>query len=143
VKLVRDISNLLKPGGLLLMTTPYLFHSLKGPGEDGPFVKEVEDGSHMRRGYTKVELVHMLEENGLWVEEVSYCTGFFSRQLVRFGRMMGSRAITFLLFPVKILANRLDRLIARKDPTAYFSICIIAQKAGLQNDRHGTAHAAL
>ena len=66
-KLMIDLANCLKPGGRLLLTTPY-FHYLAMTKEDnGPFNK-VEDGAHVIRGYSKQMLMELCEKAGLKVE---------------------------------------------------------------------------
>ena len=52
-KLLRDIASFLKPGGRLLLTTPYLLYRPITSGDKGPFSKK-EDGGHIRRSYPVV-----------------------------------------------------------------------------------------
>lgn len=51
-KLVRDLATLLKPGGILILTTPYKHHK----AYYGEALSSTEDGGHVRWGYTHDEL---------------------------------------------------------------------------------------
>jgi len=76
-KLVRDIAVCLKPGGRLLLTTPSLHYRPITAEDDGPF-STVEDGGHVRRGYTAAARKELCDHDGLVIEETSFCTGVIS-----------------------------------------------------------------
>lgn len=125
-KLMIDIANCLKPGGRLLMTTPYFHYIPMTKGDIGPF-SDVEDGGHVRRGYSKQMLIELCEQAGLKVEEISFCSGFFSqkttailRKLAHINHLVAWGTILFLrpLIPV------LDKFI----PSRGYSICMEAYK---------------
>ena len=80
-KLLTDIAACMKPGGRLLLTTPYLrlSHYPWGYGAVSP----VEDGGHVRRGYTPRMLEELCKHAGLLVEQISYCSGFLSQKITR------------------------------------------------------------
>ena len=56
-KLMVDIFNTLKPGGMLVFSSPYYFYKPISKSDKGPFSQE-EDGGHVRRGYTKSMSLH-------------------------------------------------------------------------------------
>lgn len=130
-KLVRDISNLLNVGGIVLLTTPYFFYDMGMESDAGPYKRGGEDGWHVRRGYTQVDLRYLAEKHGLLVEEISFCTGRFSMALCAVHSRLGERFfkhLSVLSIPLKVIVNRLDRLFWSRDPKDYLSICMIAQK---------------
>jgi SAM-dependent methyltransferase len=74
-KLLRDLAGLIRPGGRLLLTTPYRDH-VPVFGED---VTECEDGSHVRAGYTHEEMSGLLAEAGLRAVSHAYISGILSQ----------------------------------------------------------------
>ena len=76
-KLIDDITTCLKPGGKLLLTTPN-YHLIPLTDDDaGPFL-EIEDGRHVRRGYTSEMIKELCENANLELKEItfSFCPGF-------------------------------------------------------------------
>jgi 2-polyprenyl-3-methyl-5-hydroxy-6-metoxy-1,4-benzoquinol methylase len=129
-KLIVDIATCLKAGGRLLLTTPYYHYRPITPSEKGPF-SVIEDGGHVRRGYTKAMLAELCNHANLIVEETSYCTGFLSQKGIFLQRtlstlhpLLGWAAV----LPLRIFPPLLDRLIASVTKFPYFSICIEAYK---------------
>ena len=89
-RLARSLFECLRPGGRLLLTTPnFLNHSISSY-DLGPF-KKIEDGWHVRRGYTPSSLAEVVTSAGFIVEEISYCSGFFSQKVTGFLRLFGGR----------------------------------------------------
>ena len=80
-KLIVDIAGCLRPGGRLLLTTPYFHYRPITSGDKGPF-EPVENGGHVRRGYSKAALAELCGLANLVVEEISFCTGFVSQKCV-------------------------------------------------------------
>jgi SAM-dependent methyltransferase len=128
-KLLMDISRCLKPNGILLLTTPYLFYRPMNDGDDmGPF-SLIEDGRHVRRGYTRAGLSLLCAEAGFLIEEFGVCSGFFSQKITKLLRTIGPYALIWVLtFPLRILPLALDRLIAALTGWTDYSICLVAQK---------------
>lgn len=62
-KLMADILNCLKSGGLLLLTTPNYFYRPINTQDMGPLFL-IEDGRHVRRGYTPASLVDLCAQTG-------------------------------------------------------------------------------
>ena len=102
-KLVRDLSTLLKPGGKLLLTTPYKhYRHLFGETR----LSSTEDGGHVRWGYTHEEMRHLLKTHGLEVVREDYISGFISQQLtnlMRFLSRLNSNFGWLVVFPLRIV----------------------------------------
>ena len=129
-KLMRDIAGCLKPGGRLLLTTPYFHYRAITPNEDGPFSNE-EDGWHVRRGYTEETLRELCAQAGLEIDAISYCSGFLSqkityvmRVLTNYHPLLGWAAI----LPLRIFPPLLDNLVTGLLRWPFFSICLEAHK---------------
>jgi SAM-dependent methyltransferase len=124
--LVAHLSALLRPGGRLLLTTPYLHHH----PVYGEKVSETEDGGHVRFGYTHEELARLFAAAGLRVEEQGYLNGFFAQKvfslylrLVRVHPKLGW-LLTLPLRPLRVL----DPLVARASGYPYMSVTMIGVK---------------
>jgi SAM-dependent methyltransferase len=129
-KLMRDIAACLKPGGRLLLTTPYFHYRPMVDGDKGPF-STVEDGGHVRRGYTKAMLEELCEHAGLRVDEVSFCSGALSQLISGALRKLSLRFHLFawaLTFPLRPLPPLLDWLLTPLLRWPFFSICVEAYK---------------
>jgi SAM-dependent methyltransferase len=76
-KLLRDLARVTRPGGRLLLTTPYRDHV--------PFFDEVmsgrEDGHHVRWGYTHEEMGDLLAEAGFRVSSQAFISGVVSQRV--------------------------------------------------------------
>jgi 2-polyprenyl-3-methyl-5-hydroxy-6-metoxy-1,4-benzoquinol methylase len=130
-KLIFDIAACLKAGGRLLLTTPYYHYRSIGLGDMGPFL-EVEDGGHVRRGYTKAMLEELCHLANLRIEATSYCTGFLSQKTMFIQRVSSRVHPLFawaVIAPLRIIPPILDRLVADVTRWPYYSICIEACKA--------------
>lgn len=79
-KLMIDIARCLKPGGRLLLTTPYLHYRPISEMDKGPFEKE-EQGWHVRRGYTEAMLEELCAAADLVPEKITFCSGFLSQKI--------------------------------------------------------------
>jgi SAM-dependent methyltransferase len=130
-KLMKDMYNKLVPGGFILLTSPYYFFRAIFPGEDGPYSK-VEDGWHVRRGYTKEMLVELCESTGLKVEEISFCSGYFSQRVYYvfcfLARAIGLYPAWLLTLPLRIMPPLLDPLVRNVTSYPDYSICLLAYK---------------
>ncbi|MEK6826597.1 MAG: methyltransferase domain-containing protein [Nanoarchaeota archaeon] len=86
-KLVRNLSNLLKQGGQLLLTTPY---------KNCPFWKDavvpnVENGDHVRVGYDTQDLDTLFKEEGIKLVKEDYVSGYISQRLILIGQSLSRR----------------------------------------------------
>lgn len=131
VKLMKNLAACLKPGGRLLLTTPNFYFRSVGAGDHGPFKKEIEDGAHVRRGYSSAMLHELCDLSGLKCEEISYCSGFLSQKICTLENCLGK--INFWLgwlitLPLRIFPPLLDRPLAVALNWPYYSICMVAYK---------------
>ena len=129
-KLMRDLGSCLKPGGRLLLTTPYYYYRAITRSDEGPF-SEIEDGWHVRRGYTPAMLTELCKGAMLTLERVTFCTGLISQKvtgilriLSRMHKLLGWSAI----LPLRLLPPLFDRPVTHLANWPYFSICIEAYK---------------
>jgi 2-polyprenyl-3-methyl-5-hydroxy-6-metoxy-1,4-benzoquinol methylase len=129
-KLVQDMFHCLKPGGRLLLSTPYFLNIPISKSDTGPFQK-VEDGSHMRKGYTSNMLIELCSNAGLNVEEISYCSGYLSQRITGLYRILCSINPLFawaFILPFRILPPMFDKLINKIFKYPDYSICLVATK---------------
>ncbi|MBF0289931.1 MAG: methyltransferase domain-containing protein [SAR324 cluster bacterium] len=129
-KLIVDIAKCLMPGGRLLLTTPFYYYRAITPGDNGPFSK-VEDGGHVRRGYTEAMLQELCESAGLILEKTTFCSGFTSQKLCFFLRYFGRLHPIFawgLTLPFRLLPPIIDKVVSGLLQWPYFSICIEVYK---------------
>jgi SAM-dependent methyltransferase len=138
-KLMRDMSACLKAGGLLLLTSPYL-HFKPMVGDGGP-PSPVEDGGHVRVGYSPEMLRELCDYAGLEVRTIGYCSGFLSQKITSLQRLLQrihNLVGWTITLPLRVLPPLLDRFI---DYTGY-SITLIAQKPASGNPAGGGARPA-
>ena len=129
-KLLGDIAACLKPGGRLLLTTPHLLFRPISASDTGPYSR-VEDGGHVRRGYTPAMLRELCRQAGLEVERFSYCSGFLSQKLTWLARATFTIHHVLgwtLVLPLRIFPLLLDPLIYRLTRWPHFSIGMEAYK---------------
>lgn len=129
-KLLIDIAACLKPGGRLLLTTPNMLYRPISQGDKGPF-SSVEDGGHVRRGYTKVMLEELCAHAKLVPENISYCSGFLSQKITFIQRMLSKMHPLLgwgVILPFRIFPPFFDSFVTRFLDWPYFSICLEAIK---------------
>jgi len=125
-KLMNDLSACLKPGGWLILSAPNQLYRAIERSDDGPFSK-VEDGWHVRRGYTPAMLRELAELAGLEVEEIGYCSGFLSQKLTWILRRFGKLGWLMVL-PGRVLPPLFDGLVRKLTGYPDFSITMVAYK---------------
>jgi len=129
-KLMRDIARCLKPGGRLLLTTPNFDMRPLDPDHAGPF-PTIEDGGHVRKGYTPEGLKTLCQQAGLGVDAISYCTGFVSQSIIRLfivAKRIHPLLAWFAIHPFRIFPPLLDSWVTKKIHYPYYSICLEAHK---------------
>lgn len=122
-RLVKELGELLQPGGRLLITTPTHDHH--------PFFGETENtGGHVRWGYTHAELRALCEGAGLIVTHEDYISGVVSQKIAslmfRLSRINLIFAWTVVL-PLRLL-QILDRPLTRMTRYPYLSASVVAQR---------------
>lgn len=126
VKLLRDFFGVLRPGGKLFLTAPYK-HYRRLPGDH---ITSVEDGDHVRWGYTHDEIEKLLKQEEFEVLKKEYTTGFISQTLIRFDRILSkySHLLSWIiLFPFRVLVI-FDPLVTPLIKYPYLSVAIVARK---------------
>jgi len=129
-KLIKDIAACLKPGGRLLLTTPNYYYRPLSEMDNGPFSK-VEDGWHVRRGYTQVMLAELCEQANLMFERPSYCSGLLSQKIASLFRLISKLnpyAAAVAITPLRIFPPIFDRAVTSLAGWPYYSICVEAYK---------------
>lgn len=130
-KLMKDLAGCLKPGGILLLSTPYMFYREMSSRDRGPFSRE-EDGWHVRRGYTRSGLSELAIGAGLMVEETSFCSGILSQLVTRLyralQRILSTTPAWAVILPLRVIPPILDSVMTRLTGWPPYSICIVAQK---------------
>jgi 2-polyprenyl-3-methyl-5-hydroxy-6-metoxy-1,4-benzoquinol methylase len=105
VKLVKGLAQMLEPGGQLLLSTPFdehnaLFRETRHPST-------VEDGSHVRYGYSHERLRSILGEAGLELRDEGFVSGIISQKLTnlmwRLTERIGLPAAWLIVLPLRAL----------------------------------------
>lgn len=129
-KLMKDIAHCLKPQGTLLLTTPNL--SFKPMAYDNENLSSVEDGGHVRRGYSPNDLNRLCQQSGFDVMNIEYCSGVLSQKLTSVKRMLEkstSEMISWpMVLPFRLLPPVLDAAITRTMNWPDYSITLVARK---------------
>ncbi len=129
-KLMTDIARCLRPAGRLLLTTPNADYKPINRHHAGPFLP-IEDGRHVRKGYTEPMLRALCDAAGLEVESVTYCSGFFSQKgTAALWALSPKRALYpaawAVTLPLRPLPLLFDPILKSAWPD--YSICIEARK---------------
>jgi SAM-dependent methyltransferase len=127
--LVRSLTAMLEPGGRLLLSTPYAEHRPLYTEELDP--SPVEDGSHVRYGYTRERLAQIATEAGLQVTEEAFVSGAIAQKLTdlmrRLTERIGVTAAWLAVLPLRPLVV-FDRPLSRLLGYPYLSVALCAIK---------------
>ena len=125
-KLVKDFSDLLEPGGRLLLTTPFKhYRPLRGDT-----LSSLEDGGHVRWGYTHEEIRELFDKCGLDVHIEEYISGYVSQQITSLMRSISTVNARFawvVVFPLRIF-QVFDSPVTRLIGYPYLSIGVVGIK---------------
>lgn len=135
-KLISSLSDVLKPGGRLLLTTPFKqYKALIGDA-----LSEREDGGHVRWGYTHEEIERLLNEAGIEVLERSFIGGFMSQQVENVARLILKLKILTLLdprlrvavaesvtFPLRVFLIA-DKWLTNRLRYPFFTVAVVGRK---------------
>jgi SAM-dependent methyltransferase len=131
--LVGSLASMLRPGGSLLLTTPFDGH--RPLHMEDPEPSSIEDGSHVRFGYSPQRLREIVEAAGLEVTSEAYVSGMISQALTnlmrRLTELVGLRAAWLLMLPLRTLVIA-DAALSRLFRYPYMCVAIVATKAGDQ-----------
>jgi len=106
--LVKSLAAMLKPGGQILLSAPFDRH--RPLYTEDPHPSPVEDGSHVRYGYSQERLRQIVEGAGLDVEVNSECfiSGVVSQKLTDLMRRLSARIgllpAWVIVLPLRVLA---------------------------------------
>jgi SAM-dependent methyltransferase len=114
--LVRTLAGMLAPGGSLLLTTPYDAHRPLHTEELHP--SAVEDGAHVRYGYSQQRVREIVTGAGLQVITEGFVSGVVSQKLTNLMRRSSARfgvqtawALMLPLRPLVFLDAPLSKLL--------------------------------
>jgi len=136
-KLMRDIAGCLKPGGRLLLTTPNFHYRAITKNENGPF-STVEDGWHVRKGYTEERLRDLCADAGLIFDACTFCSGFISQKVTYVMRVLSNTHPLLgwaAVLPLRAVPPVFDSLVTRLMSWPYFSIGLEAHKPNQYRER--------
>ena len=131
--LVGSLAQMLEPGGRLLISTPYLGHRPLFTEELEP--SPVEDGSHVRYGYSRERLAEIASRAGLEVTEEAFISGFIAQKLTDLMRRLSARAgvtvgwlAVLPLRPLVVLDRPLSALL--RYPSLSVALCAVKPPGG-------------
>jgi 2-polyprenyl-3-methyl-5-hydroxy-6-metoxy-1,4-benzoquinol methylase len=130
VKLVQDIARCLKPEGVLLLTTPNL--NFKPMAYDNENLSTVEDGGHVRRGYSPDDLMRLSEQSGFEVMKIEYCSGVLSQKITSLKRIAANATSEMISWPIVLplrwIPPVFDAAMTRAINWPDYSITLVAKK---------------
>ncbi len=125
--LLVSLAGLLRPGGRLLLSTPYVGHHPLYREERHP--SAVEDGSHVRYGYSPEDLRGLALSAGLTPQQLGFVSGVVSQRLTNLMRRLtlrlGRMPAWALMLPLRALVV-LDRPLTRLTRYPYLSLAMVA-----------------
>lgn len=129
---VSTLSQCLKPGGTLILTTPYFgLHPMFG---DEMYPEAVEDGGHVRRGYTTAQLRNLMQQGDLEIVAIAGCSGYVSQRVTSLQRRLeagtGSALAGWLVTLLGRLAIGRRSVVPLSGCNPGYSICAVARRPG-------------
>jgi SAM-dependent methyltransferase len=127
-QLMTDIYDCLRPGGYLYLTTPNRNYRPMSIGDMGPF-EPIEDGRHVRRGYSPAMLSELCDSTGFILEEIQYCSFLGSQLVTRLLRFLSAKTHPMIgwviCLPIRPFAYYFDKFFKLSEG---YSITLIAMK---------------
>ncbi|HEX4188478.1 MAG TPA: methyltransferase domain-containing protein [Solirubrobacteraceae bacterium] len=128
-RLVTALAAMLNPGGQLLLTAPFDAH--RPLWSEEPHPSGVEDGSHVRYGYSRERLRQLAESAGLDVTSEDFVSGVVSQKLTNLMRRLTARLglpiAWALMLPLRALVV-LDRPLTRLLRYPHLSVALRAAR---------------
>jgi SAM-dependent methyltransferase len=130
---VSSLAAMLEPGGRIMLSTPFDRH--RPLYTEDPHPSPVEDGSHVRYGYSQQRLRQIVESAGLEVEPDSegFISGIVSQKLTDLMRRLSA---WIGLFPAWVIVLPLRALVVFDEPLSramrypHLSVAVCAVKRG-------------
>jgi SAM-dependent methyltransferase len=127
--LVEQLAGMLRPEGRLLLSTPFDRH--RPLYTEDPHPSPVEDGSHVRYGYSQERLRRIAESAGLKVTSESLISGVVSQKLTDLMRRLSARIgllpAWVIVLPLRVLVifdAPLSRIL--RYPRLSVALCAVA-----------------
>jgi SAM-dependent methyltransferase len=132
--LVNSLAAMLKPGGQILLSTPFDRHRPLYTEDREP--SPVEDGSHVRYGYSQERLRQIVDGAGLDVDSEGFISGVVSQKLTDLMRRLSTRIGLFpawvIVLPLRVLVV-LDAPLSRMLRYPHLSVALCAVKRPSQS----------
>lgn len=126
-QLIESLATMLKPGGRIILTTPFkYYHRMVGDA-----LSEVEDGGHVRWGYTHEEVRAMFLRVGIKVVTQDYISGVVSQQVTNVLRVisrLNSRFAWGSTLPLRLL-RPIDLTLTKLMRYPFFSLGVVGIKS--------------
>jgi SAM-dependent methyltransferase len=132
-KLVNSLAAMLKPGGQILLSAPYDQHRPLFTEECEP--SPVEDGSHVRFGYSRERLRELVGSADLELSSESFISGVVSQKLTDLMRRLSARLGLLpswvIVLPLRLLVV-LDAPLSAVSRYPHLSVALSAVKSQSQ-----------
>jgi SAM-dependent methyltransferase len=129
--LLSSLVALLEPGGQLMLTAPFDDHHPLYTEERHP--SGVEDGSHVRYGYSTERLRELAEQAGLEVTSEGFVSGVVSQKVTNLMRRLSARlgrpVAWLVVLPLRMLVV-VDAPLSRLLGYPYLSVALCGSKRG-------------
>ena len=125
--LVKQLAAMLEPGGRILLSTPFDRH--RPLYTEDPRPSPLEDGSHVRYGYSRERLRQIVTGAGLEVMSEDFISGVVSQKLTDLMRRLSARiglsAAWTIVLPLRMLVV-FDAPLSRLVRYPYLSVALCA-----------------